>query len=79
MSIARRLTILLAVPLLVLLGVSIFIRVQLTNVESRARYATEVQVQSLAALGNISRNLAELRVDVRGPASLPVQHLTLIA
>jgi CHASE3 domain sensor protein len=60
MTIARRLIILLAVPLLVLLGLGAFSRIQLAKVEARTRFAAETQVQSLAALGNISRSLTEM-------------------
>ncbi len=65
MTIARRLIILAAVPLVVLLGLGIFTWNQLARVETRTRYAAELQVQSLAALGNISRQLTEMRVNVR--------------
>ena len=65
MTIARRLIILAAVPLVVLLGLGFLSWNQLAKVETRTRYAAELQVQSLAALGNISRTLAEMRVNVR--------------
>ena len=64
MTIARRLIILAAVPLMVLLGLGFLSWNQLARVETRTRYA-ELQVQSLAALGNISRQLTEMRVSVR--------------
>ncbi len=64
MTIARRLILLLAVPLLVLSGLGIFMVLQLDRIESRGRLI-EKQVRSLAALGNISRSLERLRVDVR--------------
>ena len=65
MTIAKRLLLLVAVPLLVLLGIGLLSRFQLIKVESRVRYAAEIQVQSLAALGNISRTLTEMRVNLR--------------
>src|SRR5256885_15570139 len=65
MTIARRLILLVAVPLVILLGLGILSRVQLTRIETRARYAAQTQVQSLAALGNISRTFTEMRVNVR--------------
>ena len=65
MTIARRLTVLAAVPLVVLLGLGIFTWVLLNKVEKRTQYAAELKVQSLAALGNISRHLTEMRVNVR--------------
>ena len=63
--IARRLIVLLAVPLLVLSGLGIFMVRRLDQIESRGRFLVEKQVRSLAALGNISRSLERLRVDVR--------------
>jgi two-component system sensor histidine kinase/response regulator len=65
MTIARRLITLAAIPLVVLLGLGFFSWNQLRRVETRTRYAAELQVQSLAALGNISRQLADMRVNAR--------------
>ena len=65
MTIARRLIILVAVPILVLVGLGFFTRRQLAGVEERTQFAAETQVKSLAALGNLVRIHAELRVDVR--------------
>ena len=65
MTIAKRLILLLAVPLLALLGLGIFSRLQLANIEERSRFVAESQVESLAMLGNVSRSFAELRVYVR--------------
>src|SRR5262245_58735310 len=65
MTIARRLTILLTVPLLALLGLGIFTRLQLNKVETSSRYVAESRVVALATLGNLSRSFAELRVNFR--------------
>src|SRR5262245_39937603 len=65
MTIARRLIILLSVPLLILLALGVFSRFQLQRLERSVRYATETQVKSLATVGNASRLLAEMRIDVR--------------
>ena len=65
MTIAKRLIILLAVPLVALLGLGIFSRLQLSKIEARSRFVTESRVEALATLGNLSRSFAELRVDVR--------------
>jgi two-component system, sensor histidine kinase and response regulator len=65
MTIGRRLIILVAVPLVVLLGVSLFSCMELAKVETRTRYAAELQIQSLATLGNISTHFTEMRVNVR--------------
>jgi len=65
MTIAKRLFLLLAVPLLALVGLGVFTRLQLTTIETRSRFVAELQIPSLAALGNISRTYTELRVLVR--------------
>jgi nitrogen fixation negative regulator NifL len=65
MTIAKRLMILLAVPLIALVGLGLFIRSQLLEVESSSRFVSEAQIPSLAVLGNLSRNVEELRVIVR--------------
>ena len=65
MTIAKRLIMLLAVPLVALLGLGIFIRSQLAEVESSSRFVSEEQIPSLAVLGNLSRTVEGLRVAVR--------------
>jgi signal transduction histidine kinase/DNA-binding response OmpR family regulator/HPt (histidine-containing phosphotransfer) domain-containing protein len=65
MSIAKRLVLLLTVPLLALAGLGVFTRFQLSAIESRSRFVAELQIPSLAALGNTSRTFAELRVQMR--------------
>ena len=65
MTIARRLMILLAVPLLILIGIGIITRQQMARVEERTRFVVESRVVALARLENISRTFAELRVNVR--------------
>ncbi len=65
MTIAKRLIILLAVPLVALLGLGVFTRLQLSKVEDRSQFVAKIQIPSLAILGNLSRNFQELRVNVR--------------
>ena len=65
MTIARRLILLLTVPILILIGLGIFVEVQLNRIEVRNRFVTETQIGSLEALGKISRSFTELRVNVR--------------
>ena len=65
MTIAKRLIILLGVPLVILLGVGISGVVLLGHVEERARLAAITQSESLAMLGTISRAQTEMRVNVR--------------
>ena len=65
MTIAKRLILLLAVPLAALLCVGVFSRFQLSQIETKSRFMAEKQIPSLAALGSLSRNFAEVRVNVR--------------
>ena len=65
MTIARRLIILLALPLLVLVGLGVFVRTELARIETHTRFLAETQVVSLTTLGNLSRTLTEMRVNVR--------------
>src|SRR5262245_38726983 len=65
MTISRRLLILLAVPLVALLGLGLFTRVQLSTIEARSRFVSETRIEALAKLGNLARSFAELQVNVR--------------
>ena len=62
MTIAKRLMILLGVPLLVLVGLGVLLRYEVANIESRSRFVTEVQTPSLAALGGISRSFIPMEL-----------------
>ncbi|HZA36682.1 MAG TPA: response regulator [Vicinamibacterales bacterium] len=65
MTIARRLIILLAVPLVILLGIGLFTRVKLLRIEDRTRFVAESRVVALVRLGDISRRFIEMRVNLR--------------
>jgi signal transduction histidine kinase/DNA-binding response OmpR family regulator len=65
MTITKRLVVLLAVPLVALVGLGVFTRWQLTTIETRSRFVAELQIPSLATLGTISRTFAGLRVQLR--------------
>jgi len=65
MTIAKRLIILLTIPLLALLGLGVFTRLQLRTIEDRSRFVAESRIVALATLGNLSRSFAELRVNMR--------------
>ena len=65
MTIAKRLIVLLTVPLVALLGLGVFSRLQLAEIEERSRFVAESRITALATLGNLSRGFAELRVNVR--------------
>ncbi len=64
MTIARRLIVLVAVPLLALVGLGVFTRTELEGIGTRSQFMAGTQIDSLATLGNLSRTFAELRVDV---------------
>jgi signal transduction histidine kinase/DNA-binding response OmpR family regulator len=48
-----------------LLGLGVFTRLQLAEIEARSRFVAESRIAALATLGNLSRSFAELRVNVR--------------
>ena len=64
MTIAKRLTLLLAVPLLVLAVLGLFVWYQLNHIEIKNKFVG-VQIESLAVIGNISQCLTEMRVSTR--------------
>jgi signal transduction histidine kinase/CheY-like chemotaxis protein/HAMP domain-containing protein len=66
MTIARRLMILLTVPLAALAGIGIFTRLQVERIEASSRLVAESRIVALATLGNLSRSFAEMRVNLRG-------------
>ena len=65
MTIARRIIILLAVPLVALVAFGFFTRLQLSRIEDRSRFVAESRIEALSTLGHITRSFAELRVAVR--------------
>ena len=76
MTIAKRLIYLLMVPLVALLGLGVFTRLQLRTIEERSRFVSESRTAAVATLGNLSRSFAELRVDMRSDllARTPAEH-----
>ena len=64
MTIAKRLTLLLAVPLLVLAVLGLFVAYQLNHIEFKNKFVG-IQIESLAVMGNISQCLTEMRVSTR--------------
>jgi len=69
MTIAKRLTLLSAVPLVALIGLGTFTRVHWSTTKQRTRFVAETQVGSLSSLGDISRDFEELRVRIRAYAA----------
>src|SRR6516165_5973764 len=72
MNLAKRLVLLLAVPLVALLVVGDILDLQLRAIERRGTYVAELQLPSVAVIGNITREYAELRVDLRDYLLAPV-------
>ena len=65
MTIAQRLIVLLAVPLVALVGLGWFVRQQLKEIEVDSRFVAESRIEALATLGDLSRASAELRIALR--------------
>ena len=65
MTIVKRLMILMVVPLMAFVGLGVFTLIQLSEIEARSQFVAKTQIESLAALGNLSRSFPELRVHVR--------------
>ena len=65
MTIARRLLILLAIPVVALLGLGWFTGVQLAGIEARGRFVAGNQIGSLVTLAAIDRSYASQRIIVR--------------
>src|SRR4051812_17603135 len=62
---AKRPVPLLLVPLLALAGLALFGRQQLSTVEQRSRFVAESRIAALATLGQLTRAVQEMRVEVR--------------
>src|SRR3954462_15749448 len=65
MNIAKRLGLLLAVPLVAFLTLGGIVDLNLKNIEKRGAYVADLQLPSVAVIGQITRKHAELRVDLR--------------
>ena len=65
MTIAKRLILLLAVPLLIILGIGLSTRQEMGRIEESTRYMAESRVVALARIGDITRKFAEMAVSTR--------------
>ncbi len=65
MTIARRLLVLLATPLLILIGIGVITRYQMAEVETQTKFVSESRVMALARLGDIAQVSSDMRVSVR--------------
>ena len=65
MTIGKRLIVLLAIPLIALVGFGFFARIRLSTIEERSRFVADSQLASVAALGSIAGSFAGIRVRLR--------------
>ena len=65
MTIARRLMLLMAVPLVAFVGFGFFVRAQIDKVETSSRFVGDTQVPSLVALTQILSRFEEARLSLR--------------
>ncbi len=65
MTIARRLILLLALPLVILVALGIFVRTQLESIDRQSRFLAELQIKSVGEVGTASRAYSEMRVNIR--------------
>src|SRR6516164_2633589 len=65
MNLAKRLVLLLAVPLVALLALGGLLDLQLRTIEDHGKFVADLQLPSVASIGTISRKHAELRVDLQ--------------
>src|SRR4051812_353476 len=65
MNIAKRLGLLLTVPLAAFLTLGVIVDLNLRNIEKRGTNVADQQLPSVSAIGQIARKHAELRVDLR--------------
>src|SRR4051794_23390786 len=73
MNIAKRLVLLVAVPVVVFLVLGEMLDSNLRDIETRGTYVAELQLPSIAVIGKITRKHAELRVDLRDYLSAPAE------
>ena len=65
MTIAKRLLLLLSIPLATLLGLGLFTKMELDRIDERGRFVAETQISSLAVAANIMQTFSDLRADAR--------------
>src|SRR4051794_15318 len=65
MNIAKRLVLLLAVPLATFMVLGGIVDLNLKKIENRGTYVADLKLPSVAVIGQVARKHAELRVDLR--------------
>jgi PAS domain S-box-containing protein len=71
MNLAKRLALLLAVPLIALVPVGLILHLQLQTIEERGKFVSDMQVPSLAIIGKVTRTFGEMRAQVRDYLQAP--------
>src|SRR5207249_9591299 len=65
MTIAKRLLLLLSIPLATLVGLGVFTKMELDRIDERGRFVAETQISSLAVAATIIQTFSDLRADAR--------------
>jgi signal transduction histidine kinase/DNA-binding response OmpR family regulator/HPt (histidine-containing phosphotransfer) domain-containing protein/HAMP domain-containing protein len=65
MTIAKRLLVLLAIPLVTLIAVGVFMNTRLDQIDERGRFVAQTQIGSLALSATIMQIFGEMRADAR--------------
>ena len=65
MTIARRLILMLAIPLVTLVALGVFIAMQLALIDAKSRFVAITEIPALATIGNIGQAFGEMRVSLR--------------
>ena len=71
MNLAKRLALLLAVPLAALVPLGVILHLQLQTIEERGKFVSDMQVPSLAIIGKVTRTFGEMRAQVRDYLQAP--------
>jgi signal transduction histidine kinase/CheY-like chemotaxis protein/CHASE3 domain sensor protein len=65
MTLAKRLLVLLSIPLVALVGLGVFTMMRLQEIEKSSRFVADTQIRSLGTAALILQNFEEMRSDVR--------------
>jgi signal transduction histidine kinase/CheY-like chemotaxis protein/HAMP domain-containing protein len=65
MTIAKRLLVLLSIPLVTLIGLGVFVNSRLDQIDERGRFVAQTQIGSLALSATVMQLFGEMRADAR--------------
>ncbi len=71
MNIAQRFAFLLAVPLVILVGLAVFVHFELSLIGRHGNDVAQIQIPTLAVIGKVTRAYGEMRVDARDYILIP--------